>query len=86
MNWVPRTDDPSYEELQDEAGRILAAYGPNPYGMMGQNWKRAWVFDVDTTESVGMLVFAPMQKKEEIHTAIEKAVREHQAFKAAKKP
>lgn len=40
MHWK---SDGEYQELFDEDLKI-AAYGPNPYGMMGQDWTRAWFF------------------------------------------
>lgn len=32
-------------------GRVIAAYGPNPYGLMGQGWTRGWRFDADGRQS-----------------------------------
>lgn len=32
-------------------GRVIAAYGPNPYGLMGQDWTRGWRFDADGRQS-----------------------------------
>lgn len=85
MKWCPRSDDPAYEELLDEQNRIVAAFGPNPFGMMGQNWKRGWVFDPETTNSVGTQVFAPHQTREVIRASMENLVVDSQAALAARK-
>jgi hypothetical protein len=85
MEWRSRADDPGYEELFDEANRMVAAFGPNPFGMMGQNWKRGWVFDPETTKQVGMAVFAPHQERPDIRKAMEKMVAESNVIIAAKK-
>lgn len=62
-----------YYELR-EGSTILAAFGPNPYGMMGQDWYRGWTFDPATTNATGTMVWAPRTNYADMRADLEKAV------------
>jgi hypothetical protein len=73
MTWRDAGD--GYEELLDADGRIVAAFGGNPYGMMGQDWFRGWTFDPVTTLATGTMVWAPGTQRATMRAAIEAAAR-----------
>lgn len=50
--------DGEYQELFDGDLKI-AAYGPNPYGMMGQGWTRAWFFQDNGKLAATMVTLDP---------------------------